>query len=110
MSFSTCSAGALSGPDFCFIFAACGYDEPEILPSLRPSVCLKGADGEQTRIYRRRLRRYRHQPSICAKRGSKLTAANVIEAIVIFRNMFILPWKSWLLRLRQFQQRDYSND
>ena len=28
-----CSAGALSGPDFCFIFAPCGYDEPEILPS-----------------------------------------------------------------------------
>ena len=25
-------AGTLSGPDFCFIFAPCGYDEPEILP------------------------------------------------------------------------------
>jgi hypothetical protein len=33
MFFRTCSAGALSGPDFCFIFAPCGYDEPEILPS-----------------------------------------------------------------------------
>jgi hypothetical protein len=32
MSFSTCSAGALFDPDFCFIFAPCGYDEPEILP------------------------------------------------------------------------------
>jgi hypothetical protein len=32
MSFTTRSAGALSGPDFCFIFAPCGYDEPEILP------------------------------------------------------------------------------
>jgi hypothetical protein len=32
MSFSTCSAGALPGPDFCFIFAPGGYDEPEILP------------------------------------------------------------------------------
>jgi hypothetical protein len=30
---STCSAGALSSPGFCFIFAPCGYDEPEILPS-----------------------------------------------------------------------------
>src|SRR5260221_671639 len=49
MSFSTCSAGALLGPDFCFIFAPCGYDEPEILPSESPSVCLKGADGEQCR-------------------------------------------------------------
>lgn len=32
MSFSTCFAGALPDPDFCFIFAPCGYDEPEILP------------------------------------------------------------------------------
>src|ERR1700691_5528181 len=47
MSFSTCSAGALPGPDFCFIFAPCGYDEPEILPSGSPSICLIGADGEQ---------------------------------------------------------------
>jgi hypothetical protein len=33
MSFSTCSAGALPGPVFWFIFAPHGYDEPEILPS-----------------------------------------------------------------------------
>jgi len=39
--------GEQSGPDFCFIFAPCGYDEPEILPSGRPSICLMGADGEQ---------------------------------------------------------------
>src|SRR6478735_8718046 len=45
MFFSTCSAGALSGPDFCFIFAPCGYDEPEILPSGSPSIGLTGADG-----------------------------------------------------------------
>jgi hypothetical protein len=37
----------LPGPDFCLIFAPYGYDEPEILPSESPSVCLKGADGEQ---------------------------------------------------------------
>src|SRR5271163_2884875 len=49
MSFSTCSAGALPGPDFCFIFAPCGYDEPEILPSESPSICLRGADGEHLR-------------------------------------------------------------
>jgi len=30
MSFSTCSAGALPGPDLCFIFASYGYDDPEI--------------------------------------------------------------------------------
>src|SRR6478752_3756070 len=45
--FSTCSAGALSGPDFCFIFAPCGYDEPEILPSGSPSIGPTGADGGQ---------------------------------------------------------------
>src|SRR5690606_18764575 len=50
MSFSTCSAGALPGPDFCFIFAPCGYDEPEILPSESPSICLMRADGEQQGI------------------------------------------------------------
>ena len=27
------SAGCFSGPDFCLIFAPCGYDDPEILPS-----------------------------------------------------------------------------
>jgi hypothetical protein len=27
------ATGTLSGPDFCFIFAPCGYDEPDILPS-----------------------------------------------------------------------------
>jgi hypothetical protein len=48
MFFSTRSAGALPGPDFCFIFAPGGYDEPEILPSGNPSICLMGADGEQT--------------------------------------------------------------
>ncbi|WP_210161749.1 hypothetical protein, partial [Bradyrhizobium japonicum] len=32
MSFSTWSAGALPSPDFCFICAPGGYDEPEILP------------------------------------------------------------------------------
>src|SRR3954470_8931222 len=45
MFFSTCSAGGLSGPDFCFIFAPCGYDEPEVLPSGSPSIGLTGADG-----------------------------------------------------------------
>src|ERR1700682_4192199 len=50
MSFSTCSAGAFSGPDFCFIFAPCGYDEPEILPSCKTSVFLMGPDGEQGEI------------------------------------------------------------
>src|SRR5277367_6632761 len=46
ISFSTCSAGALTGPDFCVIFAPYGYDEPEILPSESPSIGLRGADGE----------------------------------------------------------------
>ncbi|QHO73865.1 hypothetical protein ACH79_15600 [Bradyrhizobium sp. CCBAU 051011] len=36
----------MPGPDFCFIFAPDGYDEPEILPPQNPSVCLTGPDGE----------------------------------------------------------------
>ncbi|MCW2130753.1 hypothetical protein M2226_009552 [Bradyrhizobium elkanii] len=49
MSFSTWSAGALPGPDFCFIFAPGGYDEPEILPPQNPTICLTGPDGEHVR-------------------------------------------------------------
>jgi hypothetical protein len=32
MSLTASSAGCFSGPDFCLIFAPCGYDDPEILP------------------------------------------------------------------------------
>jgi hypothetical protein len=60
------------------------------------------------RIYRRRLPRYRRQPSTRAKRGSKLTAVNVIKAIVIFRTCSSL--KTGSREPRQFQQRDYFND
>src|SRR4051812_23320705 len=49
MSLTIASAGAFAGPDFCFIFAPFGYDEPEILRSREPSVCLMGADGGQSR-------------------------------------------------------------
>ena len=38
----TSSAGALTGPDFCFIFSPCGYDEPDPPQSSRPKVCLRG--------------------------------------------------------------------
>src|SRR6188508_520312 len=46
ISFRTRSAGSLTGPDFCLIFAPLkGYDEPEILPySIRKS-CLIAADA-----------------------------------------------------------------
>ncbi|HEX4569798.1 MAG TPA: hypothetical protein VH184_05175, partial [Dongiaceae bacterium] len=48
MSFTTCSAGALAGTDFCLIFAPSkGYDEPEILPSSTHPVCLTIADAGQ---------------------------------------------------------------
>jgi hypothetical protein len=33
MSLVASSAGGFSGLDFCLIFAVCGYDDPEILPS-----------------------------------------------------------------------------
>src|SRR5713226_9470274 len=42
------------------------------------------------KLYRRRLPRVCHQPSMRAKRGSKPTAANVTRAIIIFRNVLIL--------------------
>src|SRR5829696_3671830 len=45
MSLTICSAGAFTGPDFCLIFAPDGYDDPEILRSRKPSICLIGADG-----------------------------------------------------------------
>src|SRR6188472_1805600 len=46
ISFRTCSAGSLTGPDFCLIFAPLkGYDEPEILPSSIRKICLIGADA-----------------------------------------------------------------
>src|SRR5688500_19033281 len=47
MSLTTCSAGAFSGPGFGLIFAPDGYDDPEILRSRKPSICLTGADGRQ---------------------------------------------------------------
>jgi hypothetical protein len=40
ISFTTCSAGSLTGPDFCPIFApSMGYDGPEILPSSTCRFC-----------------------------------------------------------------------
>src|SRR3712207_1841016 len=45
MSLTRVSAGSFAGPDVCFIFAPDGYDEPDILRSRQPSICLKGADG-----------------------------------------------------------------
>src|SRR5690348_10617712 len=48
ISFTTCSAGFLTGPDFCPIFAPFnGYDGPEILPSSTQPICLIGADAGQ---------------------------------------------------------------
>jgi hypothetical protein len=47
MSLIASSAGCFSGPDFCLIFAPCGYDDPEILPNVKTPRCLKGADGGQ---------------------------------------------------------------
>src|SRR4051794_36204028 len=47
MSLTTASAGALAGPDVWFIVAPQGYDEPEILRSRDPSVCLTNADAGQ---------------------------------------------------------------
>src|SRR5215203_3118957 len=45
MSLTTTPAGSFAGPDVCFIFAPYGYDEPDILRSREPSVCLMGTDA-----------------------------------------------------------------
>src|SRR3712207_650216 len=47
MSLTTVSAGSFAGPDLCFIFAPYGSDEPEILRSREPSLCLMGPDAGQ---------------------------------------------------------------
>jgi hypothetical protein len=47
MSLIASSAGCFSGPDFCLIFAPCGYDDPEILTAR----CLIGADGGHTSLF-----------------------------------------------------------
>jgi hypothetical protein len=45
MPFTTCSAGALTGPDLLPIFTPSrGDDEPEILPYSIRQFCLIGAD------------------------------------------------------------------
>src|SRR3954469_16202260 len=49
MSLTRVSAGGFAGPDVCFIFAPVGYDEPEILRSREPSVCLTSADAGHRR-------------------------------------------------------------
>jgi hypothetical protein len=36
MSLIVSSASCFSYPDFCLIFAPCGYDDPEILPTRKP--------------------------------------------------------------------------
>src|SRR5277367_6616733 len=41
MSLIASSAGCFSGPDFCLIFAPCGYDDPEILPRRKPRAVSK---------------------------------------------------------------------
>src|SRR6185295_3611791 len=54
MSFTTCSAGSLTGPDFCLIFAPLkGYDEPEILPYSIHQICLIGADAGHVAYHQR---------------------------------------------------------
>jgi hypothetical protein len=35
-----------SGPDFCLIFAPCGYDDPEILPTRKPPVVSKALTAD----------------------------------------------------------------
>jgi hypothetical protein len=46
MSLIASSAGCFSGPDFCLIFAPCGYDDPEILPTRKPPTVSKALTAD----------------------------------------------------------------
>src|ERR1700688_4928644 len=46
MSLIASSAGCFSGPDFCLIFAPCGYDDPEILPTRKPTTRSKALTAD----------------------------------------------------------------
>jgi hypothetical protein len=48
MSLIASSAGCFSGPDFCLIFAPCGYDDPEILPTRKPPTVSKALTADKT--------------------------------------------------------------
>src|SRR5829696_8676865 len=63
MSLTMVSAGALAGPDVCFIFAPCGYDEPEILRTpLAKSAALRRAIALDGFLVRRSPMSLRQQP------------------------------------------------
>jgi hypothetical protein len=47
MSLIASSAGCFSGPDFCLIFAPCGYDDPEILPKRKPPTVSKALTADK---------------------------------------------------------------
>src|SRR6202046_5311837 len=49
MSLIASSAGCFSGPDFCLIFAPCGYDDPEILPTRKPPAVSKALTADTRR-------------------------------------------------------------
>src|SRR5271169_5481256 len=46
MSLIASSAGCFSGPDFCLIFAPCGYDDPEILPTRKQPAVSKALTAD----------------------------------------------------------------
>src|SRR5450432_1066288 len=52
MSLIASSAGCFSGPDFCLIFAPCGYDDPEILPKRKPPTVSKALTADSRRRHR----------------------------------------------------------
>src|SRR5471030_3269321 len=50
MSLIASSAGCFSGPDFCLIFAPCGYDDPEILPKRKPPTVSKALTADNVEL------------------------------------------------------------
>src|SRR6476469_2588088 len=50
MSLIASSAGCFSGPNFCLIFAPCGYDDPEILPTRKPPTVSKALTADNAAV------------------------------------------------------------
>src|ERR1700729_1591961 len=94
MSLIASSAGCFSGPDFCLIFAPCGYDDPKILPTRKPPTVSKaltadshslcGHDGTSLHIA---LCRFQPERSDCGAQEGR------------FFDCFSLANRDWSVRL-----------
>ena len=102
MSLTICSAGAFSGTGFRLIFAPDGYDDPEILRSRKPSICLTGADGGHPNQNRLRsdanARQYTPERLFVAGRISSVEASHVSKGCFTAQIAACVRFLTWILR------------